>query len=1320
MNFINENEMKLSNHIEFYFVHNFEIFQFRLKKLLVLNEGFIKKETSFTIQHHTKTFLKNPNMSTPLPPRPRTLFQMKTPEGQIYYLDKQTNQTYNQYPPDVIVVNEETKQIIYRPPQMNQPPHLQNPGQRNGPPPNYYPPGQQPPKPGQPNPQQRPPYQPNQMANRPPPQYHPGQPAPNSQYRPGPQGPPPPNYQSRPGQPPGPPGQAVPPNQSTHQGQPNHPPSQAVQGGPPPHPGQPNQPQAPAIQRSPPPYPNQPGQQGPSGQQNIPNRPPPQGYHPAPNRPNQPPNAANRPVNAPPSQPNASNRPYYSNQPNQPNRPVPPNLQGRPGQPGPNQIPPGARPVGQPPYQQPGQPMNRNPPYQQRGPPNNQPNGQRAPNAQGQPMPATQYPPNQQGARPPYSHPPNSPPPPHGPTAQNPPHPNPSPAQGQLSSSSQSIPPQLLQQSTINQDHAPKMPGPTDQPTNLVSPGQHNPMQHHTSQIPRTLEPDQIDKGRTSNVAPTNNNSGFINSSQSPPSSDQQFPTLSSDYEKKSVSNAEVQGEKNVQEESENLSALSSSDDESQNENESDHQEEQEPEPVHEDNEIQQNETAQNAFTYTENETTTFIDNFPKDGNQTNYQDQILVSTPSCDNLQVSEESSNHVSFSQEQLGEPPQSFDFHFAQQFSSSQPPPQIVQQQQQPPPSNAQFTQQFAASQSTPIPPQNVSMPSDQAPVPPTSVPLPSDQPPIPPSKVPLPSDKPAQHHSHHQHRHQETSEQSSKTVDDSSFYSSQNYFESDSKYAKRNRKPSPTAQNVTELYLTDEPVLLAEPSIPKTLPAFFDYTPLEIDNILYFPPKQSYFAAIKENTKKYKELISQAQSQPNRQKDPHYLCNDVDPDVTYNPIDVNHKRKVGLRERLCMIMNIKRTISKDELLNILNTTYSYLRFGETNFRPFNGGGKFKKLAVTALCQFDPTPLYKPLLKTSPKEKKDIVTIISTSILNADTAKLYDMLRINDDLIDETYALLIKLTTKCPTIEQELKIWKCFLIVGCNFLPTMYIRFQVLAHLYVSGFNNPVNAIRSIARFIFIRMNNLFALTSSKIDCTPDDILYLPYYAFYSLIMFDTNLYEIMYSQKRSFPDLPISLPLYLVVRSMIHLKIFETHGFIEQYRQTNKDKLDDLLLKVLEMLPYDLHYLEQIEHDPNIDSSLKLPLMIHVLKYWLGSLLIPIIPTEYTDPVVEKHGLKPAPQLINTLPATNLRHLGYLVGFFKELNSHSAKTGANPSMIAQEFALHLFIRTHNVLLLTKDSRDGLEQHAISFIASSIKQMNTSKFYPINPLYLTIPPE
>ncbi|KAK8867130.1 Rho GTPase activating protein 39 [Tritrichomonas musculus] len=254
------------------------------------------------------------------------------------------------------------------------------------------------------------------------------------------------------------------------------------------------------------------------------------------------------------------------------------------------------------------------------------------------------------------------------------------------------------------------------------------------------------------------------------------------------------------------------------------------------------------------------------------------------------------------------------------------------------------------------------------------------------------------------------------------------------------------------------------------------------------------------------------------------------------------------------------TREELFSFVEP-YSIENYAKTHFRKQIGIIFFTNQSIKELTTFSIKPPSKPLLEKTPVTKKDSVSRLVThlfyfiGVLSDEkqdqyykgredelkenlTISIVNILKEDDSLIDEFYMQLIKTMRGSPSEESLLFSWKLFLTISTIFFVkdsevSNVIRWFLIHNLFED------NIFGEYANYSFIRFYERNVLERHfDSSMTKNDIVRIPLGVRYGIKMFKCSLYMQLWNQKREFPNLPIPLTVYLVVKTLIKNGVFVT--------------------------------------------------------------------------------------------------------------------------------------------------------------------------------------
>lgn len=394
------------------------------------------------------------------------------------------------------------------------------------------------------------------------------------------------------------------------------------------------------------------------------------------------------------------------------------------------------------------------------------------------------------------------------------------------------------------------------------------------------------------------------------------------------------------------------------------------------------------------------------------------------------------------------------------------------------------------------------------------------------------------------------------------------------------------------------------------------------------------------------------------------------------------------------------TKSGFLELLDK-YQLTELAVENFRKPSNASSTKKgsSSYEEELVFSDKPLQKPLLKKVKNNLKPLSTTISTSILQfigviqgynqiivAHT--LCQLIQPHQELIDETFFQIIKQATNNPNPRWAENCYLLFLIMCCLFKPRksnrLYIVSWAARHLLQQNFK-----IREFFGYSIIRFESRFLRGTYKDEITIDLIKNIPSQIERLNTLFECSIFELMWSQRKRFPHLPIPLPFALIVKELTKKKAVKTPNLLD--------------------LPYDQEKVEQLSvdmlSDPKILDRVAVEDLMGLLKYWLISISDPLISRSTFNAFL--HYENPI-EYVNGMPSAHRDSLKYLVGFLQDILNNDDENNSTGSKLASVFGPLIVDPTE--IVHTQEVYDAIIARSSEFLKSILFAWQTGDIYPL----------
>ncbi|EAX94590.1 RhoGAP domain containing protein [Trichomonas vaginalis G3] len=381
-------------------------------------------------------------------------------------------------------------------------------------------------------------------------------------------------------------------------------------------------------------------------------------------------------------------------------------------------------------------------------------------------------------------------------------------------------------------------------------------------------------------------------------------------------------------------------------------------------------------------------------------------------------------------------------------------------------------------------------------------------------------------------------------------------------------------------------------------------------------------------------------------------------------------------------------------------TFLDFANSRLSEVKKGGMFGKKfspSEVIICSMD--PLKTSLLISNKKIGAQLNELLLTYIkAKADEdgkkalKEIYDLIRKDEELIDETFLQAMRLTNQTPD-EFSRKTWQAFMFV-CTIFPASKDIKGVVYNYIESRCHDTDPVLQSMAQFTYIRYD---ARTPSEsvlefddeaipldeiIDNLPNDVFEGNHYSCVSI-------YEMIWSQSRN-ERIHYPYPIYLkqITNRMVELGILKTEGCF---------RLPGSKLAYTKAL-------KELYHNKCEISSLTINDLDSMFKAWFRALTEPLIPTGYFDEFLESVKNEKYIEFAESLPRVNRDTLKFLVGFCKKITAANEYTKMSSLNVAICFSPNIVSPPKSRVL---ETQRGAE-YAKSFLIYLVDHWNTTDIY------------
>ncbi|EAY13021.1 RhoGAP domain containing protein [Trichomonas vaginalis G3] len=381
----------------------------------------------------------------------------------------------------------------------------------------------------------------------------------------------------------------------------------------------------------------------------------------------------------------------------------------------------------------------------------------------------------------------------------------------------------------------------------------------------------------------------------------------------------------------------------------------------------------------------------------------------------------------------------------------------------------------------------------------------------------------------------------------------------------------------------------------------------------------------------------------------------------------------------------------------------QFATMNFNQRTKGSLFSKKLIPPdnLLQYSTDSSVLPILKRTPekltKRCVDIFNLVFDYCKQKPQAlpsTLVKMLINENNFIDETYIILIKLITNNPSNDDIKRVWDLILVV-CTFFPPSigfrpFVRHIVAAEAL--GTNNQTNA---IAKMAYIRL-------AARCDCgeifpeQPEQWTNLiPTHPITDFFIFGAPLLELIYAQRRTAPK--CTVPIFMVdfIKELFEAGCNTMEGMFRLPGNQSQIKL----------------MVDEIQAGQNVIKGAELADLASLFKKWLADLPEPVVPMSMYQDLTEAIRNQTILEFVETLPKVNHDTLGYLIGYLKEFIKHADVTKMSIIPVSMIFGANIVRIVSTDQYVLKEMTDNGKK----FIQYLISNWDTSFIYPLPEDYI-----
>lgn len=337
-----------------------------------------------------------------------------------------------------------------------------------------------------------------------------------------------------------------------------------------------------------------------------------------------------------------------------------------------------------------------------------------------------------------------------------------------------------------------------------------------------------------------------------------------------------------------------------------------------------------------------------------------------------------------------------------------------------------------------------------------------------------------------------------------------------------------------------------------------------------------------------------------------------------------------------------------------------FARGHFKKAHRGITRQQVPIDTLTSFETECISEPLLNCLPDSLHKSAVKMFQHILEYTGANgksrnenaaivLVRILEKEPKLIDELFFQLIKQTNGCPSMEILGYTWELFCIIATIFPCSKDVEVWIQAHI-ASSISNEDTKIRLITTFTYIRFTSRCSTNEVKQHVTDSYIKEIPIHYRTTNITFGVSLYELMWSQRRTMPQVPLPYFLVQIIRALIEAGAFSREGL---FHITGNIKMVNELERAINLG-------DVVLDTADVDD------LASLLKRFFRELVGRVVPQCEISSMIQSIKDGTVVDFAEDLPPVNMMTLGYLVGFLQDMVKHQDKTHMSLKKLAALWA------------------------------------------------------
>lgn len=440
-------------------------------------------------------------------------------------------------------------------------------------------------------------------------------------------------------------------------------------------------------------------------------------------------------------------------------------------------------------------------------------------------------------------------------------------------------------------------------------------------------------------------------------------------------------------------------------------------------------------------------------------------------------------------------------------------------------------------------------------------------------------------------------------------------------------------------------------------------------------------------------------------PDQIKNFVPPQSPSKAPSLSGIPKPPSKDKLSSADEIKKEEEKEEITYLPTTIqedihkFKIERFAKNYFQR-HAQKCFVRTSISteSLVNFEAKPIKQPLLKSlNDKVHKDALKCfqyilryagVGCKISTSAPIKLVHLVSEKPELRDEVYFQLIKQTNNVPERTWSIAFWDLFLIMATIFPSTLNSENWIKSHIAKAAQSAENKEVSVIAQFTYIRFSSRCCIGCELKGYDDNYILEIPSHPFSSNLIFGVSLYEVMWGQRRYFPNCPIPIFMHKCAEAIIAKGGMKSQGIF---------RLSGSMRRVEEMTNA-ANLGEDVLQGPELND------LASFFKKWVREIPETLVPPLYEEAYNDANdGTHRIIEFVNSLPKLYKCSLGYLVGFLQKIAIAVDETKMTATNLAIVFA-------PNVIQYKSDMMRDSSSNSRTFLTYLLENWDVSFVYPL----------